>query len=266
MAANERMSPVKITTTSTGEKQMKTNRQTTVAKEESRMTITGSKLIRWAGLAAIVAGIIYVIVGLFHPLNVLSSVTTTRWAIVHVLASAMCFFGLLGMAGLYARQWKEAGWTGLVGFLLLSLWLVVIMGYTFVEVFILPMLATTTPAFVEGFLGTYSGSSGADFATLTTVWTLTGLIYILGGLLFGIGTFRAGILSRWAAVLLALGTALAPLGALLPPEYQPKMAVPVGLGLAWLGYSLWSERRGHASDPVTVAGEGSPLLRQTAAE
>jgi hypothetical protein len=266
MATNERMSPVNKTNINRGDKQMNTNRQTTVAKKESRMTITGSKLLHWAGISAILAGIFYVMVGLFHPLNVLSSVTTTRWEIVHVLASAMCFFGLLGLAGLYARQWKQTGWLGLIGFLLLSLWLVVIMGFTFVEVFILPMLATTTPAFVEGFLGVYSGSSGGDFGVLTAVWNLTAPIYLLGGLLFGIATFRAGILSRWAGVLLALGTALAPVAALLPPEYQPKVAVPVGLGLAWLGYSLWSERREHASDPVSVAGEGSPLLRQTAAE
>src|SRR5690242_6572734 len=102
-------------------------------KKESKMKITGSKLIRWAGLAAMVAGIFYVIVGTFHPLNDLSSVTTTRWAIVHILASAMTFFGLLGMAGLYARQATEAGWVGLAGFILFSLWLVVIMVFTFVE-------------------------------------------------------------------------------------------------------------------------------------
>lgn len=265
MATNERMSSIKQTTSSEGDKHMNTNRQTTVDKKESKMTITSSNLIRWAGLAAMVAGIIYVIVGMFHPLNVLSSVTTTRWAIVHVLASAMCFFGLLGMAGLYARQFKETGWLGLAGFLLLSLWLVLIMGFTFVEVFILPLLATTAPAFVEGFLGIYSGSaSGANFEALTAVWNLTGPLYMLGGLLFGIATFRAGILSRWAAGLLALGTTLAPIAALLPQEYQPKVAVPVGLGLVWLGYSLWSERRAQASEPVP--GSDRPLLRQTAAE
>ena len=35
----------------------------------------------------------------------------------------MCFFGLLGMAGLYARQAEKSGWLGLAGFLLFSLWL-----------------------------------------------------------------------------------------------------------------------------------------------
>ena len=85
------------------------------------MKPTASKLIRWAGLAAMVAGICYVVVGLFHQPNVLASVTTTQWAIVHVLATAMCFFFLLGITGLYARQVQEAGWLGLAGFLLYSL-------------------------------------------------------------------------------------------------------------------------------------------------
>lgn len=256
----------KQTATIAGDKPMISNRQTVVDKKESQINPTASKVIRWAGLAAMVAGLFYVFVGLFHPLNVVASVTTTRWAIVHVLASAMCFFGLLGLTGLYARQFKEVGWLGLAGFLLLSLWLVVIMGFTFVEVFILPPLATTDPKFVEGFLGVYSGSGGANFEVLTTVWNLTSPMYLLGGLLFGIATFRAGILSRWAAVLLALGTALAPIAALIPPEYQPKVAVPVGIALAGLGYALWSQRRTQASEAVAATGKESPLLAQTAAK
>ena len=51
--------------------------------------------------------------GVFHPPNIAASVTTTRWAIVHVLACAMSFFGVLGMAGLYARQASKTGWLGL---------------------------------------------------------------------------------------------------------------------------------------------------------
>src|SRR6266498_701705 len=108
-----------------GEKQMNTHRKTTVSEggklananpqtaiKENKMKITASQLIRWAGISAMVAGVLFMIVGMFHPLNVISSVTTTRWAVVHILASAMCFFILLGMAGLYARQAEESGWLG----------------------------------------------------------------------------------------------------------------------------------------------------------
>jgi len=191
----------------------------------------------------------YVLVGLFHPPNVLSSVTTTQWAILHVLAIAMCFLGILGMAGLYARQAEKSGWLGLAGFLLFSLWFAFILGFSFVETFILPQLATEAPKYVEGFLGMFTSTpSEMNLGALPTIWTLTAPLYILGGLLFGIATFRAGILPRWAGVLLVIGTALAPVAGLLPLEQQPKVAVPVGIALAWLGYALFSERREQAAD------------------
>jgi len=210
--------------------------------------ITNANLIRWAGMSALVAGVCYVIVGVFHPLNVAASVTTPRWLAVHVIAMAMSIFGLFGMAGLYARQAEKSGWLGLVGYLLFSLWLALILGFTFVEVFVLPVLAGAAPAFVAGWLGVFTGSASAvDLGALPIVWTLTGPIYILGGLLFGIATFRAAILPRWAGVLLAAGTVIGPIAIAFPPALQPKVAVPVGLALAWLGYALWSERRSQAA-------------------
>jgi hypothetical protein len=182
------------------------------AATSGKMPITTSNLMRLAGLSALIAGICYVLVGVFHPANVPASVTTTRWKIVHVLACAVSFFGLLGMAGLYARQAVKTGWLGLVGYLLLSLWLVVIMGFSFVEAFVLPHVATALPGFVHAWMGMFNGPSGTfDLGVLPTIWTLTAPVYILGGLLFGVATFRAGILPRWAGLLLALSTVLAPI-------------------------------------------------------
>ncbi len=86
-------------------------------------------LIRWAGLSAMVAGICFVALALLHPPDMLSSVTTTRWAITHALAIAMSVFGLFGMTGLYARQAEAAGWLGLTGYLLWSLWLVLFLPF-----------------------------------------------------------------------------------------------------------------------------------------
>jgi len=213
-----------------------------------RQGTTTSKLIRLAGFSAVLAGICYVLVGVFHPANVPSSVTSTRWAVVHVLACAMCFFGLLGMAGLYARQATKSGWLGLAGFVMFSLWLVLIMGFSFVEAFILPRLATGQPSFVVSWMGMLTGSGGKfNLAALPTLWNLTAPIYMLGGLLFGIATFRAGILPRGAGVLLAVGTVLAPVAGLLPNASQPKIAIPVGLALVWLGYALWSDQRAESS-------------------
>ncbi len=213
------------------------------------MEISNRNLIRWAGLSALLAGVCYVIVGVFHPPNVASSVTTDRWVAVHIFACAMCFFGLVGMAGLYAKQALKTGWLSLVGYVLVSLWFVVIMGFSFVEAFVLPHVATTTPGFMAAWMGMFNGSSGSfDLGVLPTLWTLTAPLYMLGGLAFGIATFRAAVLPRWAGALLALGTVLAPLAAVVPNGAQPKAAVPVGLALVWLGYAVWSERQGQTSE------------------
>ena len=223
-------------------------------------------LIRWAGLSAMVAGIFFVVVGMIHPPHLSSFVTTTPFTIAHSLMFiAMSYFGMLGITGLYARQVKEAGWLGLAGYLLWSLWLALIAPFTFAEAAILPLLASEAPTFVEGFLGMFNGHpTEYNLGALPAVYLLSGPLYILGGLLFGIATFRAGILPRWAAGLLAVAAPLSLAAALLPHEHGPKVVVPVGLALASLGYALWAERREHAADPVP--GRGIPQLRPTAAE
>jgi hypothetical protein len=215
------------------------------------MKLTRDHLIRAAGLSALIAGTCYVLVGIFHPANIPSSVTGTRWEIVHVLACAMCFFGVLGLTGLYARQAGKTGWLGLVGYLTLELWLVLILGFSFVEAFILPHLANTSPGFVQAWMGMFNGPAGTfNLGVLPTVWMLTAPLYILGGLLFGIATFRAAIMPRWAGALLALSTLAAPLAAFVSNASQPKMAIPMGIALAWLGYALWTERR---TQPLSLA-------------
>jgi hypothetical protein len=213
------------------------------------MMITSSRLFRWAGLAAIVAGLCYVLVGLFHPLNALASVTTSTWAFVHVLACTMAFLGLFGMAGLFVRQAEEAGWLGLVGFVMFSLWLGLVLSFSFVETFVLPILATEAPKVVVGLMQMFTGPvTDINLGALPTLWLVSGPLYILGGLVFGIATFRAGVLPRWAGALLAAGTASAPIAALFPFEYQSKVTVPVGLALVWLGYALWSEQNSDTSE------------------
>jgi len=228
---------------------MNTKEKTSI--KESRTKMTTSTLMRWAGLSAMAAGLCFIVIGMFHPVNVPASVTTATWVNVHFFATALGFFGLFGMAGLYARQAEKSGWLGLAGFVLFSIWLTLVSGFSFVEAFILPRLATESPAFVAGFLGMFSGSpSEIDLGVLPMLWNLSGPMYIFGPLLFGIATFRARVFPRWAGGLLVLGAVLVPVGALVPPEYQPKIMVPVGLALAWLGYALFSERREKTSEAL----------------
>ena len=222
-----------------------------ISIKENKTKIAVSTLMRLAGLSAILAGLCFIVIGMFHPVNVPESVTTATWVNVHIFATALGFFGLFGMAGLYARQAEQSGWLGLVGFLLFSAWMTLVTGFSFVEAFILPRLATESPAFVAAILGMFSSiPSGIDLGVLPTLWNISGPLYIFGPLLFGIATFRAGVLPRWASALLVLGAVLIPVGAVVPPEYQPKIMIPVGLALAWMGYALFSERRERVLEPM----------------
>jgi hypothetical protein len=223
-------------------------------------------LIRWTGLAAMTAGVIFAGIQPIHPLDVLASVTTTHWAIIQSLKTAMCIFGLLGLTGLYARQANEAGWLGLAGYLLFSLFFVHTLPLAYTEAFILPVLASEAPTFVEGFLGIFNGHPvETNLGALPVLYTLAGTAgYMLGGLLFGIATLRAGVLPRRAAGLLAVGAVGSLVLGMLPHPLDRTVAVPTGLALAWLGYALWSER--HAPAAELALGIGSPRLRATGAE
>jgi hypothetical protein len=81
-----------------------------------------------------------------------------------------------------------------------------------------------------------------------------------GGVIFGIALFRAGILARWASALLAVGTAATMAIPLLPQVNQRLFAVPTGVALVGLGYSLWREQRTPAARPMpsTVSSQLDP--------
>lgn len=208
------------------------------------MKITASNLIRCTGLAAMAAGILFIVIQVIHPPEQLASVTAGAWAITHYLTAAMSLLSLVGISGIYGRQVNQAGWLGLAGFLLFSLFWLASFAFTFVEAFLLPILASDVPNFVEGYLGIFSGkASEANLGMLPAIAPIGGILYILGGLLLGIATVRAGVLPRWAGVLLAFGAAVTLSGSLIPHPLDRMLAVPMGAALCWLGYALWSERR-----------------------
>lgn len=205
------------------------------------MTFRAQDLLRWSGLAALAAGVIFAAIQPIHPADVLASVTTGTWATFMSLKLAMCFLFLAGFAGLYLRQVEEAGWLGLVGFLLLVVSWSLQSGFIFTELFVLPPLAAAAPQFIDSFLGLVNGMPGEmDIGALAPAYAVVGLAYMLGGLVFGIATVRANVLPRWPAILMAVTAVLTPLAAFLPHHIQRYAAIPMGIAVAWLGYALWS--------------------------
>jgi hypothetical protein len=207
------------------------------------MKVSTSGLIGSTGLIAIAAALLFVLIQPLHPAEVHASVITDAWAIVHMITLVMVVLFLVGITGIYATHAKRLGWLGLLGFVVLFTGLLITAALDVVEAFVLPLMAEADPDFVNGFLAMVAGHpTSADLGAFPLLWNAHSLAFLAGTLLFGAAIFRARVLSRWAAAIFALGSLVAaPVAQALG---APRLAaVPVGIGLAWLGYSLWSQRR-----------------------
>jgi len=218
-------------------------------KNEKKRSITGKRLMRWAGIFAILAGILYIGIQFFHPVEHISSVSTNLWVVIACTTSMMSLFSLIGMTGVYTSQVKEAGWLGLIGFILFSLFWLISMIFSFNEAFVLPLLTTDAPKFVEGLVGIFGGTkSTVNLGIFPTLAPIAAILYSLGGLLFGIATFRARIFPRIAGAFLSFAAVITFAAAVIPHPIDRILAVPMGLAFIWLGYALWSDRRRIGTD------------------
>jgi len=203
--------------------------------------VTTESLIRLAGLFAILAGILYIGIQIFHPEDNLSSVNTNLWVIVASLTIAMSIFSLIGILGIYIRQAKETGWLGLAGFVTFSLFWLVSMSFSFTEAFVLPLLTNDAPNFVNGILGIFGGTkSEVELGIFPTLAPFAGGLYMLGGILLGIATLRAGVFPRMSGVLLAFSAVVTLAAAIIPHPFDRILAIPMGIALIWLGSILLS--------------------------
>ena len=213
------------------------------------MTIT--KLTRAAGLSATAAGLLYIFIQFIHPHEDLATVTTTAWVVTAALTGLMALLALVGITGMYLRQAEEMGLLGLIGYLVYGAFFLLVIGYSFVEIFVLPTLADDAPRFVEDALALFAGGTiVGDLGPLKALNPIAAVAYLFGGLLFGVALYRARILARWAALLLPVGTVAALAVPLVPHSLGRMAALPVGLALAGLGYSLVRDRRAGAHGSV----------------
>lgn len=221
--------------------------------------MTRRRLLRWTGLSAVAAGALFVAIQPIHPPDTLVSVASGRWAVVHYATLVMTILFIVGVTGIYLRQVEETGWLGLVGVLTLNLALLITGMMVFVEAFISPVLAGRDPQYVRGLLGMVSGEgSQVDLGSIAMLWSVSGVLFPLGCLVFGIAVMRAHVLSRLAAAVFAFGLPVAVIVvSLLPDDLHRVGAVPVGVGLAWLGYALWADMQQRSAPRTAVEPSGS---------
>ena len=225
------------------------------------MAITTTKLTRAAGLSAVVAGLLFTAVQIKHPHLDVAFVTTTEWTIRQSMKVLMSALSLVGITGMYLRQVRQTGVLGLLGYVVFSAGYLVMLSIEVVGLCVLPSLAHSAPGYVSDVLAVATGGTATgDIGLMQPLSLLSGIGYMAGGVIFGIALFRAGILARWASALLAVGTAATMAIPLLPQVNQRLFAVPTGVALVGLGYSLWREQRTPAARPVpsTVSSQLDP--------
>ncbi len=158
------------------------------------MKVTTTGLIRSTGIAAMLAGALFVILQVVHPPETVEAVATDAWAIVHYVTFAMLTLFVVGITGIYARQVEKLGWIGLAGFVVLSLGLLLNIAGAAIEAFVEPLLATSNPGFVEAFNAMVMGTPySVDLGAIPTVWSAASAAFLAGTVLFGIANLRAGI-------------------------------------------------------------------------
>ena len=216
------------------------------------MQITPTTLTRAAGLAAVASGALFIAVQVKHPEITPDFVQGTEWTVRQGMKITMATLALAGIAGMYLSQVRRIGLLGLVGYLLLSLGYLMMLCVEMIALVVVPTIAQTSPEYVGGVIAVATNSSStADLGLFVALNGVVAVGYLLGGLLFGIALFRAGVLARWASALLAVAAVATAAIPLLPMVNQRLFAVPNGIAMIGLGWSLWREQRSPAAEPGT---------------
>jgi hypothetical protein len=193
--------------------------------------MASSNLIRWGGLAAVLAGALFIVEAVVVPF-----IGDSHWGF-HALDAPPHALLAVGLVGLYLWQTRQGrfGWLGTVGFILIVTASVVI------------ALGGLAIIFVDGVLK-------APVGVLDTIHPVE-LLLLIGSVLFSMATMRVNVLPSGGALLIIVGAlgffgiAFAGVG----PEWLISVAVAIlGAGWAWLGYALWSESGELAQQPKRV--------------
>jgi hypothetical protein len=202
--------------------------------------VSSPELIRWSGLAAILAGVLFVISDFldltFEPttgpvgFGTGTFVETNPGALL-VLQSAITLLAgvllLFGLIGLYTHRLEELGILGLFGFVVAFSGSVMAVGGFWSNIFVAPSLAGALAREPSGLM------DAASPRALSAGFTLSYGLVAAGWFVFGLAALWNRVYPRAAVALLMAGAALT----WLP---FPLTGVTFGVAVAWLGYVLYS--------------------------
>lgn len=223
------------------------------------MPITTTTLTRAAGLSAVAAGLLFIGVQINHPHLDAEFATTTEYTVRQSLKVLMAGLSLVGITGMYLRQVKQAGVLGLIGYLVFGAGYLIMTSVEVIGAVVFSTLAHIAPGYVNDVFAVVTGGhASGDIGQMQVLNLASAATFLGGGLLFGIGLFRANVLARWAAVLLAAGSVATLAIPLLPQVNERLFAIPTGVAMVGLGYSLWRDQRAGAIRSLSQ-GSSRPL-------
>lgn len=154
------------------------------------------------------------------------------WVFVNVLGVIGFVLALVGILGLFLKQFDDLTWYGVVGFLITFVGQIFYNAGIYYETFIWPILAESDPSLIT--LNTGPIYSNPIFFTMLMI---AGSMYAAGFLIFAFSNYKTKSFSKWAILFLALGVVM------FIPGFFPYVVRTIGIvvyaiGLIWAGYML----------------------------
>ncbi|MBA2364577.1 MAG: hypothetical protein H0V86_13700 [Chloroflexia bacterium] len=204
-----------------------------------------ARFVRGAALAAIAFGLLRVGYGTLELFVVPhESTTATLQTGSHAFASGLSLLAavllLWALVGLYIRQSDAAGTFGLVAFVVAFFGAALVVGISWLEMFVLPVLAKEAPQLV--------GQEQLP-GSLGVAYLLSFALFGLGMILFGIATLLAHVFPRWPAALLIVSI---PATIFLPatPGSVWEAIGPIMIGIAIAAQGWYATRMPQSGKPA----------------
>jgi hypothetical protein len=184
----------------------------------------GTIALRWSGGALVAAALVLGAALLMQPLGLPGRLPAPLGSLLLLVGSLLL---MLALPGMYAHQAEAAGGLGLVGYVLLAVGNVLLIGFAVAPLF--------NPS-ITGLDAEESVAAG-----------LLALALLVGFVLTAVATLRARVYPRWSGILL-LAAGVGFLFSFFVAEDLPRIAgaligvswgVSLAFAFAWIGVALW---------------------------
>ncbi|MHA2173018.1 MAG: hypothetical protein ACXAB7_24450 [Candidatus Kariarchaeaceae archaeon] len=169
------------------------------------------------------------------PTNYHLLILDPDWLLVNGLGVIGFVLAIVGVLGIFFKQFDNLTELGMIGFLITFVGQVFYNASIYYETFIWPVLAQSDPNLINMSTGPIY-SNPVFFMMLL----LAGSLYAFGFLIFGYSTYKTETFPKWAILLLVIGVAL------FIPGFSPYIIRTLGVivyaaGLIWVGYMLFKQ-------------------------